>query len=623
MITWPNRLARQSSLGVDKTVMEGKETTILVMMQRRGFDNSQRKGTAPGGSIPKAASLKHSVGMALTTMALSLSLDELHHAGPLQSRDFRSVVSDRNCRIKQHECVARTAISLAAKNPQHYAVIVVSGKMAIDDHSRELGRFEQTRMDTADEAKSQHASDSSVHKGEDILAMQDLDPVLNAKMHLVNNAIDEIGWTNYHWKLFVLNGFGYAVDSMITLIQSNIAAPAFKEFGSVGYANGQNIASYAGLLVGAIFWGFGADVIGRRWAFNISLFICSAAAIVAGAAPSWPSLGFFVALVGFGGGGNLVLDTTVFLEYLPGNKQWVLTLMACWWGFGQAITGFICWGFLVPARWNCDLEGDECPRSSNMGWRYVYFTAGALVLVLSILRVTIVRLKETPKYQLTEGDDAGLVHNLQSLATKYNRPCSLTLDQLEACGRIQGTHGDSRFSFTEFKIHVAGLFATKKIVRGVSGPTDPFLVWRNYTLANISGIFGPILAGYLCNIKFLGRKYTMVIGALVTMVFFFGYTAVRTSDENTAFSCVIAFCVNIYYSCLYAYTPEVLPTAHRATGNGIAVAFNRIMGIVSAVIATVANTHTTVPIYITAALYAAMAIVAFCFPFEPYGRRSS
>lgn len=115
----------------------------------------------------------------------------------------------------------------------------------------------------------------------------------------------------------------------------------------------------------------------------------------------------------------------------------------------------------------------------------------------------------------------------------------------------------------------------------------------------------------------------MVIGALLTMVFFFGYTTINTSDENTAFSCIIAFCVNIYYGCLYAYTPEVLPTAHRATGNGIAVAFNRVMGIVSAVIATVADTRTTVPIYITAALYAGMAIAAFFFPFEPYGRRSS
>jgi hypothetical protein len=98
---------------------------------------------------------------------------------------------------------------------------------------------------------------------------------------------------------------------------------------------------------------------------------------------------------------------------------------------------------------------------------------------------------------------------------------------------------------------------------------------------------------------------------------------------------------NIYYGTLYAYTPEVLPSAHRGTGNGIAIGLNRVMGILSAVIATVSNVSTTsifggkfaidliiqtstaVPIYICAALYIIMAIVAACFPFEPYGSRSS
>lgn len=48
---------------------------------------------------------------------------------------------------------------------------------------------------------------SSLGKG-DILGAEHVDLVLNAKMHLVNNCIDEIGFTGYHRKLFVLNGFG-------------------------------------------------------------------------------------------------------------------------------------------------------------------------------------------------------------------------------------------------------------------------------------------------------------------------------------------------------------------------------------------------------------------------------
>lgn len=107
------------------------------------------------------------------------------------------------------------------------------------------------------------------------------------------------------------------------------------------------------------------------------------------------------------------------------------------------------------------------------------------------------------------------------------------------------------------------------------------------------------------------------------VVFFFCYTQVRSQPQNVGFNCTIGFTLNIYYGTLYAYTPEVLPSAHRATGNGVAVACNRVMGILSAVIATVANTATPVPIYICAAMFAAMAAIAAAFPFEPYGRRSS
>lgn len=48
----------------------------------------------------------------------------------------------------------------------------------------------------------------SLQKG-DLLDLESVDPVLNAKMRLVNDAIDEIGFTMYQAKLFVLNGFGY------------------------------------------------------------------------------------------------------------------------------------------------------------------------------------------------------------------------------------------------------------------------------------------------------------------------------------------------------------------------------------------------------------------------------
>lgn len=106
------------------------------------------------------------------------------------------------------------------------------------------------------------------------------------------------------------------------------------------------------------------------------------------------------------------------------------------------------------------------------------------------------------------------------------------------------------------------------------------------------------------------------------MVFFFAYTSVRNDDQNIAFSCIVSFAINIYYGTLYAYSPEVLPSGHRATGNGTAVALNRVMGIMSAIVATYADTSTPVPVYICAALFAVMAAISAIFPYEPQDGQS-
>ena len=155
------------------------------------------------------------------------------------------------------------------------------------------------------------------------------------------------------------------------------------------------------------------------------------------------------------------------------------------------------------------------------------------------------------------------------------------------------------------------------------GDDSTYTTYRNYAIVNTCSIFGPIIAGGLVEIRFLGRRYTMVIGALLTMAFLFAYTTVRTAAQNLAFSCMITVSLNIYYGTLYAYTPEVLPSAHRGTGNAITVACNRIMGIDAALIGTYADLSSSVPIYVCAAAFAGLALFSFLFPFEPRGHTST
>lgn len=386
------------------------------------------------------------------------------------------------------------------------------------------------------------------------------------------------------------------MDSLLLLVQGNIASYAAKEFNpsfpkgqftrilyesllrclkASNHLTGLTIAAYVGMLVGALFWGLSADVIGRKFAFNFSLMISSVFAIVAGGSPNWPVLGLFICLSAFGSGGNLVLDTAVFLEYLPSQSQWMITALAAWWGVGQLAAGLFSWAFLP--NYSCATAA-ICTRANNMGWRYVWFADGSLVLVMSLARILVIKLRETPKFLIGEGKDAEVVDTLHFIANKYNRPCSLTLEQLEACGDSQATstsHARSRFSPMETIVHCRGLFATKRMglstcliwfswlliglayplynvflptylaTRGAEfGEQSQSVYWRNYAIANLCSIPSPILAGYMCRSKiFWGRRGTMIVGALITMAFFFAYTQVRNNAQNLAFTCCISFCL--------------------------------------------------------------------------------
>ena len=104
------------------------------------------------------------------------------------------------------------------------------------------------------------------------------------------------------------------------------------------------------------------------------------------------------------------------------------------------------------------------------------YTSGALVFVMSVARITVIRLRETPKYLLGMGEEELLVENFQAMAAKYNRHCSITVEMLQECGTIQSAHGKKRLSVSELTIHFRGLFATKTI--GFS----TCLIWLSWTL---------------------------------------------------------------------------------------------------------------------------------------------
>ena len=82
--------------------------------------------------------------------------------------------------------------------------------MSNSDKSPEVGSAAVSSSD----GQTNHDPDSSIDLREELINLSQIDAVLAKKMALVNAAIDEIDMTAFQWKLFCLNGFGYAVDSV-------------------------------------------------------------------------------------------------------------------------------------------------------------------------------------------------------------------------------------------------------------------------------------------------------------------------------------------------------------------------------------------------------------------------
>ena len=96
----------------------------------------------------------------------------------------------------------------------------------------------------------------------------------------------------YQWQLFIVIGFGWAQDNLWPVVTALILTPITNEF-RVSRPPLLTLAQNIGLLAGAMFWGFGCDVFGRRWGFNLTLGVTGLWGMISASAPNLAAIGIF------------------------------------------------------------------------------------------------------------------------------------------------------------------------------------------------------------------------------------------------------------------------------------------------------------------------------------------
>lgn len=230
-------------------------------------------------------------------------------------------------------------------------------------------------------------------------------------------------------------GFGYFLDLLWAQAFGLVLSPLQQEFGfGPDETSNISVAFSAGLTAGAAFWGIMVDIVGRRWAFNLTVLIASIFGLALGGSNNYNTFLVLTAFVGLGVGGNIPIDTTITLEFIPQQRRRLLPFLSVFQPLGVVICSAIAYGFIpsysctpnytsanplpscnsVPSGQRC------CGKSNNMGWRYLLFTIGGITVGIFILRFVVFRFQESPKFYVYRGHDEKAVKVLQNVR-KFNK----------------------------------------------------------------------------------------------------------------------------------------------------------------------------------------------------------
>lgn len=263
------------------------------------------------------------------------------------------------------------------------------------------------------------------------------------KAAMINLELDKFGMGKYQICIWFLCGFGYFLDLAWSQGVGLIASAVYQEMGVEKPDQGIIFScANAGLAAGALFFGLMVDVIGRKLAFNLTCLITSVFGMLL-AAPKYNYAAicgiYFLASLGLGG--NIPIDATIALEFLPQNRRFLVSLLSMWQPIGVVAASGIAYG--TAAKWRCDVElpscravgaGEACCSvSSNMGWRYEVIVLGAMTLTVFFLRYFVFTFHESPKFLVSRGREAEAIEVLHKIA-KFNKapPPELTLEMLAA-----------------------------------------------------------------------------------------------------------------------------------------------------------------------------------------------
>jgi MFS transporter, putative metabolite:H+ symporter len=399
--------------------------------------------------------------------------------------------------------------------------------------------------------------------------------------------LERLPMTRVQIRLLIMGGLGYTFDAMDLAIVAFILPVVITAFGLTNEQTGVlGSASMIGYLFGAFLAGALGDLIGRRSVMLYALAFYSIATIASAAAPGWHFLFWSRTVAGVGFGAESAIIAPFLSEFIQGKYRG---------RYIGSLSGFFSFGFVFAA-----LLGNFVVPASSAGWRIVLLICAAPIVLLLWWRRGIA---ESPRWLIQRGRSAEAERIVSRMETEVARHVAGPLPALETVD-LPVITVERNGSFGR---NLAALFG-RKLLRSTA---MLWILWFSITFAyygfftwiptllvkqglTVTRSFGYSFIIYLAMIpgyysaaflsEKLDRKWTIILYLMCGGLAALAMASTLREELITIFGFILSFFMNGTYAGLYAYTPEVYPTAIRATGMGVASSFGRLGGIAAPII---------------------------------------
>lgn len=417
----------------------------------------------------------------------------------------------------------------------------------------------------------------------------------------VSQVLDEIPVGRFHRRLLAICGSAWAFDGMEVIIISFTLPVLIDAWGLTGLSAGLlGSASLMGMIVGNWGWGWFADRRGRKAAFQWTVLWYSLFAGLTALAVGFFS-GFALRfLTGIGLGGALAVDTAYLSEHLPTDRRGrYLVYLDAFWPIGNILAVVLAWVFLAALAGPAGTVAVPVLGAVE-GWRLLFLSAAFPALLVFVIRS---RLSETPYYLLQEGDVAGANERIQAIATANGEsvpeidasrvtttPTPAVSRLFDADIRQQTIMIGAAWFALNFGYY--GVFIWLPQTVGAAGVVGN--VYFYFLVIGLVQIPGYLSAAYL--VDAIGRRPTLGSYLLLSGLFTFVFAATMPGVAlfGVGLSGFWPFLVGLLaasfftlgaWGAIYAYTPELFPTAARGTGMGYAGGVGKIAAVIGPVLA--------------------------------------